>query len=59
LRLYEMQAQYRASAPQPNCRFNADKNAPHFCRLTWALGFSQAQAIAVLKASSKPSIHLP
>jgi hypothetical protein len=24
---------------QPNCRFNTDKNAPHFCRLTWALGF--------------------
>jgi hypothetical protein len=22
----------------PNCRFNADKNAPHFCRLTLALG---------------------
>jgi len=22
---------------QPNCRFNADKNAPHFCRLTRAL----------------------
>jgi len=24
---------------QPNCRFNTDKNASHFCRLTWALGF--------------------
>ncbi len=27
-------------APEPNCRFNADKNAPHFCRLTWALCLS-------------------
>jgi len=25
-------------APGHNWRFNADKNAPHFCRLTWALG---------------------
>lgn len=22
---------------QPNCRFDADKNAPHLCLLTWAL----------------------
>ena len=27
-------------APQPNCRFNADKNTPHFCRLTLALDSS-------------------
>ena len=25
----------------PNSAFNTDKNASHFCRLTWALGFSQ------------------
>jgi hypothetical protein len=36
-------APYSACAHQPNCRFNADKNAPHFCRLTWALGhYAQA-----------------
>jgi hypothetical protein len=29
---------------QPNCRFNADKNAPHFCRLTWALGNTNSLA---------------
>jgi hypothetical protein len=31
-----------------NWRFNADKNAPHFCRLTLALGFWQTPAFASL-----------
>ena len=48
-RLHKVSGQCRATSfacvPQPNCRFNADKNAPHFCRLTWALGFSQTQAL--------------
>ena len=30
---------------QPNCRFNTDKNASHFCRLTWALGVSMTYSI--------------
>jgi hypothetical protein len=42
-----------AYAPQPNCRFNADKNASHFCRLTWALGFSQVRAFAIRKSSDR------
>jgi hypothetical protein len=35
----------------PNCRFNADKNAPHFCRLTWALGVSETHMHTNKKAS--------
>jgi hypothetical protein len=31
----------------PNCRFNADKNAPHFCRLTWALGFMKTTIFGI------------
>ena len=33
-----VEGSFTVAIHQPNCRFNADKNAPHFCRLTWALG---------------------
>ncbi len=36
------------SAPLPNWRFNADKNAPHFCRLTWALTLSNLPPLLAL-----------
>jgi hypothetical protein len=47
---------------QPNCRFNTDKNASHFCRLTWALGFSQTSAFTFVNHQQilqKENMNLP
>lgn len=49
---------YRAFAPQHRCRFNADKNAPHFCRLTWALGVIPNQTAAMRSRSLQPLFAL-
>jgi hypothetical protein len=37
----------------PNCRFNTDNNASHYCRLTWALGLSKNPLWKQLSAMSK------
>jgi hypothetical protein len=47
-----------SSAHQPNCRFNADKNAPHFCRLTWALGPPKVADLAVSQASIQERMNV-
>ncbi len=46
-------------AHQPNCRFNTDKNASHFCRLTWALGFLARSMKITLRWIAFSALALP
>lgn len=39
-----MEKQQRSYATQPDFRFNAERNAPPHCRLTWVFGKSIVDA---------------